>query len=74
MDGDVFTVKAKHIGKLKPKIDKNRIDDTQFLEILSVKVGARVMLIHNIMTTDGLTNGARGEVVAVEITFYCVDD
>ena len=41
------------------------IEDTGFLDKLEVKVDARVMLIHNVNTSDGLTNGAQGTVIKV---------
>ena len=41
------------------------IEETAFLQTLRLKVGARVMVIHNINTNDGLTNGAQGEVVDI---------
>ena len=43
-----------------------QIGDTQFQQEIYVKVGARIMLIYNVRTTDGLTNGACGEILAVE--------
>ena len=41
------------------------IEDTAFLQTLRLKVGVRVMLIHNISTEDGLANGAQGKVMAM---------
>ena len=66
LDGKIFTATAIHINNFSPKIVDNDIGETQFHQELSIKVGARVMLIYNVMTTDGLTNGACGYVVAVE--------
>ena len=52
-----------------------RIDQTQFMKVLQVKVGARVTLVQNIWTTDGLVNGAVGNIVGVEKkdgNVYCI--
>ena len=47
----------------KPHINnEGEIDTTGFLQILSLKVGARVMLISNVDTKDRLSNGTCGYV------------
>ena len=54
----------KTIKDFKPSIDNaGNINNTPFQMELKVKVGAKVMLTYNIDTSDGLTNGARGEVI-----------
>ena len=50
----------------EPKISKERlVNDSQFLNKLKIKETARIMLIYNINTGDGLTNGALGEIVQI---------
>ena len=47
-----------------PDIKKHgTIDDTAFKKTLHLKVGAKVMLIHNINLLDSLVNGQIGEVI-----------
>ena len=43
-----------------------RIDKTSFMKKLEVKTEARVMMIHNVDTSDHLVNGAIGEVLGFE--------
>ncbi len=40
--------------------EEGRIDNTGFLKVLQFKVGARVMLIHNVNVIDNMSNGAMG--------------
>ena len=55
------------IKNFKPKVEsKGTVGGTAFLQTLRIKVRARVVLIHNIDVLDGLSNGARGELIAVE--------
>ena len=71
LDRELLVIKAKHlhptIKDFRPKVDnKGTVGGTAFLETLKIKVGSRVMLIHNINVLDGLCNGARGELKSVE--------
>ena len=63
--------KATHFQALtksfKPKIDKTgRIGDTQYVDALNFKMGARVMLIFNIDVSDLLCNGSLGTIIGME--------
>ena len=69
--GKLYTIEARHMCRtkknFKPMIKKaGKIADTQFENILQIKIGGRVMLIFNIAVYDGLCNGAMGNVLAVE--------
>ena len=48
------------------KSNKGTIADTEFLEVLNIKVGARCMIIDNMDITDDLVNGQCGTVVGIE--------
>ena len=39
--------------------------NSSFMDILRVKIGCKVILIHNIDTPDGLTNGQLGKILGV---------
>ena len=57
----------KSIKNFKPIVDTGTgtVQKTPFQMELRVKIGAKVMLTYNVDTSDGLTNGARGDLVGV---------
>ena len=60
----LFTIEATH-NPAKRKINvkpTGTIEETAFFQTLRLKIGARIMLIHNVNTGDALTNGAQGVV------------
>ena len=64
---NLFHIDAIHIPEnrnVKINLD-GTIEDTAFLNQIHIKEGARVMIIHNINTSDGLTNGAQGSLVNI---------
>lgn len=48
--------------------NKGTIGNTQFLQVLNIKVGARVTLTYNVNVVDDLVNGSYGTVVGIEKT------
>ena len=69
LETKLHIIEANHSGSRNNiKIqDDGSIGTTAFLQTLKLKVGSRVMLIFNINTLDGLTNGAQGEIVNIII-------
>ena len=71
MNAPMITVEAINvhptIKDFQPKVEaKGTVGTTAFLQELKIKVGARVMCIHNIDVSDCLTNGTRGDLVSIE--------
>ena len=74
LQGEKYVFKARHHHEnqktFKPSINKKDggVGSTAFLNELIVKIGAKIMLIHNIDTADMLTNGQLGELVDVLVS------
>ena len=72
LPGKLYISKATHMQKLtksyKPKVCEvtGRIGETNYVDQLKLKKGARVMMIANIDVADLLCNGAVGEVQGIE--------
>ena len=71
LNGELIKLKATHHHATqktyKPWIEpkEGAVATTSFLNELKLKLGAKVMLIHNIDTVDCLTNGQLGELIDV---------
>merc|ERR1719209_462073 len=69
MEGELFTIRAKNASRTVKTFKTNNagcIKNTPFQAVLKLKINAEVVLVHNINTIDGLTNGCRGVLVGVE--------
>ena len=72
--GDEIVLKATHYHltqkDFKPFIDKKEgaIGTTSFIDEIRLKVGTKIILIHNVDTSDGLTNGQLGKLVSIIFT------
>ena len=69
--GELFEIKAENRHKMmrsfKPKVDAaGCVLNTPFQAVLQLKRGAQVIMVHNVDTIDGMTNGARGVLVDIE--------
>ena len=71
LSGELETIQARHHhatqAKYKPYTEpkEGAIASTSFMDKLNIKLGAKLMIIHNIDTSDGLTNGQMGELINI---------
>ena len=73
LTGEKFVFAARHYQNSGESFDPAKyickkdgaIGNTAFTNLVTVKIGCRVMIIHNIDVIDGVTNGQFGELVAV---------
>ena len=85
MKSEAFTIPAIHINPLQkdftPFIDEKDgvVGNTGFLDQLVLKIGAPIVVINNINTSDGITNGTPGTLFEVkrnakkEIVYLVID-
>ena len=66
LPGKVELFSAVHLGRKKGSITNNIIHRTGFLDKLQLKIGARIMLVNNVDTSDRMSNGTCGYVVGFE--------
>ena len=69
IEGELFTIRAKNASRTVKKFTTNNagcIKNTPFQAVLKLKINAEIVLVHNINTIDGLTNGCRGVLLDVE--------
>lgn len=72
LDTPSVTIHSKKINPkgFTPKISEwGTVQKSNFMDVLELKVGARVSLVYNINTLDELVNGALGTVVGFEKVF-----
>ena len=71
LNGELIKIKATHHHatqrNYKPYIEpkEGAVASTAFIDELKLKIGAKIMIIHNIDTADCLTNGQLGELVDI---------
>ena len=64
LDTKLHSIKAEYPKGKRPHItDWGTIDESNFLDLLELKVGARVIMTHNKDVSDGLVNGVTGKVL-----------
>jgi hypothetical protein len=67
-EGNLITIKAQHIHptltNYKPTLNEHgQVKKTSFKNVLYLKKKAKIMLVHNVNTSDLLTNGTLGTII-----------
>ena len=69
IEGELFRIDAKNASRTVKTFHVNNagcIKNTPFQAELKLKLNTEIVLVHNINTLDGLTNGCRGVLIDVE--------
>ena len=69
IEGEAFRSEARCWSRTITTFKTNRagcVAGTPFQKTLELKIGCEIVLVHNLDTLDGLTNGCRGKLVDVE--------
>ena len=71
--GQVFSSKSviKSPVCCRTEINQGKINDTAFSDLITLNVGARVMLIYNVDVNYSLTNGQLGSIVGIISPEFC---
>ena len=68
LSGEMYEIElvGDYPKNYKPKISNyGTVDDTNLSQNLKIKIGARVMIVMNISTTDSLVNGSLGTIIDI---------
>ena len=75
LKGTEFVIKAIKYGPKGHESRHGTVDNTQFMNNLKIKEGARCVLIFNVDVIDGLVNGSSGTIIGLEMKegdIFCI--